>query len=44
VLCPHCAEAAGVSRDSLRAGAAIGVPEEQTIPKLLLQADKILDY
>ena len=44
ILCPHCAAAAGVDPASLRNGVKIGVPEEGTIPKLLLEADKILDY
>lgn len=44
IVCPHCADAAGVDRNTLRDGAKIGVPDEQTIPKLLLEADKILDY
>jgi predicted peroxiredoxin len=42
VLCPHCANAAGISEDDLRDGARIGTPEE--IAALLLAADKILDY
>ncbi|MBX3176416.1 MAG: DsrE family protein [Candidatus Hydrogenedentes bacterium] len=44
IVCPHCADVAGVNRDALRDGAMIGVPDEQTIPRLLLEADKILDY
>lgn len=44
ILCPHCAAAAGVDGNALRDGAMIGVPDEQTIPKLLVEADKILDY
>ncbi len=44
VLCPHCAEVAGVNRDALRDGTTVGNPDEQTIPRLLLEADKILDY
>ena len=44
ILCPHCADAAGVDRTALRDGAKVGVMEDHTIPKLLLEADKILDY
>ena len=44
ILCPHCAATAGVETADLRDGAMIGIPEEQTIPKMLLAADKILDF
>lgn len=41
-VCPHCAHAAGLQEESLRAGAKIA--DEGSIPAMLLQADKILDY
>lgn len=44
ILCPHCAAAVGLEQADLREGATIGVPDDQTIPKMLLAADKILDY
>jgi predicted peroxiredoxin len=44
IVCPHCADVAGVNRDAIRDGAIVGIPDEQTIPRLLLEADKILDY
>lgn len=44
IVCPHCADVAGVNRDALREGTTVGNPDEQTIPRLLLEADKILDY
>lgn len=44
IVCPHCAAAAGIGTGDLRPGATIGVPAENTIPNLLLEADKILDY
>ncbi len=44
VVCPHCAAVAGIEKGNLREGAMIGIPDEQTIPKMLLAADKILDF
>jgi predicted peroxiredoxin len=42
VVCPHCAHAAGLTPDHLRTGASIA--GEGDLAKLLLGADKILDY
>lgn len=42
LVCPHCAAAAGLERDSLRKGAAIGTSE--SIAEALTEATKILDY
>jgi predicted peroxiredoxin len=44
ILCPHCAAAVGIEEANVRDGAMIGIPEEQTIPNMLLAADKILDF
>jgi predicted peroxiredoxin len=42
LVCPHCAEAAGLDKKSLRKGATIG--SEAEIADSLLAADKIMDY
>lgn len=42
VLCPHCAESAKIGDPGLKRNAALGT--EQELGKLLLAADKILDY
>jgi predicted peroxiredoxin len=42
LVCPHCAAAAGLEKDALRSGAAIGTPE--SIAEALTEATKILDY
>lgn len=42
LVCPHCAKSAGVSESDLRDGAKLGTIQE--ISKLLLSADKVLDY
>jgi predicted peroxiredoxin len=42
VLCPHCASAAGISKEDLRDGSRIGTEKE--IAALFIAADKILDY
>jgi predicted peroxiredoxin len=42
LLCPHCAEHAGITSATLRPGARIGAMGE--LPKVILAADKILDY
>lgn len=44
VLCPHCAAAVGIEAANVREGAMIGIPEDQTIPNMLLAADTILDF
>jgi predicted peroxiredoxin len=42
LVCPHCADAAGVDADHLRPGAVIA--DEQQVMGAILKADKILDY
>jgi predicted peroxiredoxin len=42
VLCPHCAELAGVSAANLRPGTRIATHEE--VAKLFIDADKVVDY
>ena len=42
LLCPHCSEHAGITQATLRPGARIGQMGE--LPKLILAADKVLDY
>lgn len=42
LVCPHCAHAAGLTKENLRPKAEIAV--EGQIIDVLLQADKILDY
>lgn len=42
LLCPHCSEHAGITQATLRPGARIGQHAE--LPKVILEADKILDY
>jgi predicted peroxiredoxin len=42
LLCPHCAEHAGITPASLRPGARIGQMGE--LPKVILEANKVLDY
>lgn len=42
LLCPHCAHSAHIGDMSLRRHAEIG--SEQALGKMLLDADKILDY
>lgn len=42
LLCPHCAEHAGVTERDLRPGARIGKTGE--LAKTILAADKVLDY
>ena len=42
VLCPHCAEMAGVEDDDLVEGARIG--SEAEVAELFLSADKVIDY
>jgi predicted peroxiredoxin len=42
LLCPHCAEHAGITAATLRPGARIGATGE--LPRVILAADKILDY
>ena len=42
LVCPHCAEAAGIKE--LRKGATIASMEEKTMYKAFTRADKILDY
>jgi predicted peroxiredoxin len=43
LVCPHCAGAIGLTRETLRAGAAIAA-DDDAIAQLILDADKILDY
>lgn len=42
VVCPHCAHHVGVTATSLRKGVEIGT--EDSIAKLFLDADKVIDY
>jgi predicted peroxiredoxin len=42
LVCPHCAKAAGLVSQNLRNGASIAT--EDGLAKMLLKADKILDY
>ena len=42
IVCPHCAEAAGLKAENLRQGAKMG--DEASIAELLIQADKVIDY
>ncbi len=42
LLCPHCAHSAHIGDMSLKRNAEIG--SEQVLAKMLLDADKILDY
>lgn len=43
MVCPACAEAAGISANDLRSGAQFA-KESQDIPNLILAADKIIDF
>jgi len=43
MVCPVCAEAAGISADDLRSGAQLA-QEGQDIPNLILAADKVVDF
>ena len=42
IVCPHCAELAGVEKRQLRKGAEWGSPE--AITKMLMAADLVIDY
>ena len=42
LLCPHCSEHAGITTATLRPGARIG--EHGELPRVILDADKVLDY
>ncbi|MCL7970362.1 MAG: DsrE family protein [marine benthic group bacterium] len=42
LVCPHCAELAGVGPDHLRDGFRMGSPE--SITSLFMEADKVVDY
>ncbi|NJL27596.1 MAG: DsrE family protein [Thermoanaerobaculia bacterium] len=42
LVCPHCANAAGLKEKDLRGGARIGT--EDDLAQLILDADKVLDY
>lgn len=42
LLCPHCAHHAGLTDEFVRDGARIAAEGE--LPKLILAADKVLDY
>lgn len=43
MVCPACAEAAGITASNLRPGAQLA-KENQDIPSLILAADKIMDF
>jgi predicted peroxiredoxin len=42
LVCPHCARAAGLEKDSLRSGAKIA--KEAEVAKAIMAADVVLDY
>ena len=42
IVCPHCAKAANLTNDFIRPGMEIGTKE--VIQKLLIEADKVIDY
>ena len=42
IVCPHCAKAANLTKDFSRPGMEIGTKE--VIQKLLIEADKVIDY
>jgi predicted peroxiredoxin len=42
VVCPHCAETAGIKTEHLRGGAKMG--DDVSIADLMIQADKVIDY
>jgi predicted peroxiredoxin len=42
VLCPHCAELAGIAATNVRSGARMATHEE--VAKLMLDADKVIDF
>ncbi len=42
LLCPHCAEMAGIVKDDLVEGARIAIADE--VAELFLSADKVIDY
>ncbi len=42
VVCPHCAEVAGVDRNQLRDGCEFGTPK--SIAQMLMAADIVIDY
>jgi predicted peroxiredoxin len=42
LVCPHCAEHAGITERDLRPGAQLG--KERALAKTILAADKVLDY
>lgn len=42
VVCPHCAQAAGLDAANLRKGARIA--SDADVTKLFLEADKVIDY
>ena len=42
IVCPHCAELAGVGKEDLRMGSKMGT--KASIAKMLLAADLVIDY
>lgn len=42
IVCPHCAELAGVTTSNLRPGAVIG--SHQDVARLMLDASKVIDF
>lgn len=42
LVCPHCAEYAGITANSLRPGSRIA--KEAELAKTILDADKVVDY
>lgn len=42
MVCPHCAEIAGLSKNQLRKGSTLGTPG--SIAAMILEADVIIDY
>jgi len=43
IVCPHCAEAAGIDEKSLRPGARFG-KEGNDLVDTLIAADKVVDF
>jgi sulfur relay (sulfurtransferase) complex TusBCD TusD component (DsrE family) len=42
LLCPHCAQAAGITAKDLRKGAVIGTDE--AVAEAFVSASKVIDY
>ncbi len=42
LVCPHCAEIAGVNKNQLRKGSMLGTPA--SIAAMIMEADVVIDY